>query len=79
MVTLVATSAHAVPAGGVWISGGSVLVLLAGAVVQRSASGPQTSVQDLADQAEVDKRTASGQGVGELTPTEIFGYAISIR
>jgi hypothetical protein len=58
VVTLVASSAHAVPAGGVWVSVGSVLVLLAGAVVQRRASWPQTSVQDRADQAEVDKRMA---------------------
>jgi hypothetical protein len=56
VVTLVASSTHAVPAGGVWVSGGSVLLLLAGAVVQRRAGWPQTRVQDRADQAEVDAR-----------------------
>jgi hypothetical protein len=54
VVTLVASSAHAVSTGGVWVSGGSVLVLLAGAVVQKSAGRPETRVQDQADQAEVD-------------------------
>ena len=58
VVTLVASSAHAVPVGGVWVSVGSVLLLLAGAVVQRRAGGPQTSVQDLANQAALDKRMA---------------------
>ena len=58
VVTLVASSAHAVAVGGVWVSVGSVLLLLAGAVVQRGAGGPQTRVQDRADQAEVDKRMA---------------------
>jgi lysylphosphatidylglycerol synthetase-like protein (DUF2156 family) len=58
VVTLVASSAHAVPAGGVWVSVGSVLLLLAGAVVQRSAGQPQTSVQDRVDQAESDERMA---------------------
>ena len=58
VVTLGASSAHAVPAGGVWVSGGSVLLLLAGAVVQRRAGGPQTSVQDRVDQAEADERMA---------------------
>lgn len=58
VVTLVASSTHAVPVGGVWVSVGSVLLLLAGAVVQRSASRPQTSVQDRVDQAELDKRMA---------------------
>jgi hypothetical protein len=61
VVTLVATSAHAVPAGGVWVSVGSVLLLLAGAVVQRSAGLPQRSAQDRADQAEVEKRMAEVQ------------------
>ena len=56
VVTLVASSAHAVPVGDVWVSVGSVLLLLAGAVVQRRAGGPQTSVQDRADQAEVEAR-----------------------
>ena len=69
VVTLVASSAHAVPVGGVWVSVGSVLLLLAGAVVQRRAGWPQTSVQDRVDQAEVDKRMA------EITPTEIRGAA----
>ena len=58
VVTLGASSAHAVPAGGVWVSGGSVLLLLAGAVLQRRAGGPQTSVQDRVDQAEADERMA---------------------
>ena len=58
VVTLVASSAHAVSVGGVWISVGSVLLLLAGAVVQRRAGGPQTSVQDRVDQAEADERMA---------------------
>ena len=67
VVTLGATSAHAVPAGGVWVSGESVLLLLAGAVLQRRAGGLQTSVQDLANQAAVDKRMAEvDKGVGEL-------------
>ena len=56
VVTLVASSAHAVPVGDVWVSVGSVLLLLAGAVVQRRAGGLQTSVQDRVDQAEVEAR-----------------------
>jgi hypothetical protein len=58
VVTLVASSAHAVPVGGVWVSGGSVLLLLAGAVVHSRAGRPQTRVQDRVDQAEVDERMA---------------------
>jgi hypothetical protein len=58
VVTLVATSAHAVPVGGIWVSVGSVLLLLGGAVVQRRA-GQRTSAQGWADQAEVDKRMAA--------------------
>jgi hypothetical protein len=76
VVTLVASSAQAVPAGGVWVSGGSVLLLLAGAVVQRRAGWPQTSVQDRVDQAEVDKRMAQlpqprywrGTGTNTMVP-----------
>jgi peptidoglycan/LPS O-acetylase OafA/YrhL len=59
VVTLVASSAHAVPAGGVWVSVGSVLLLLAGAMVHRRAGWRQTSVQDRVDQAEVDQRMAA--------------------
>jgi hypothetical protein len=69
VVTLVASSAHAVPVGGVWVSVGSVLLLLAGAVVERRAGQPQTSVQDREDQAEVDKRMA------ELPPRRFWSRA----
>jgi hypothetical protein len=58
VVTLGESSAHAVPAGGLWVSGGSVLLLLAGAVLQRRASPPQASVPDRPDQAEADPRVA---------------------
>jgi hypothetical protein len=78
VVTLVVSSAHAVPAGGVGVSVGSVLVLLAGAVVHRRAGGPQTSVQDRVDQAEVDKRMAAlpqprywrGTGTNTMVPPD---------
>ena len=72
-VTLVTSSAHAVPVGGVWVSGGSVLLLLAGAVVQRRAGWPQTRVQDLANQAALDKRMAEvDKGVGELPQPKLW-------
>jgi hypothetical protein len=58
VVTLVATSAHAVPVGGVWVSVGSVLLLLAGAALQRRAGRPQMSAQDRLDQAALEKRMA---------------------
>jgi hypothetical protein len=58
VVTLVGSSAQAVPVGGVGVSGGSVLLLLAGAVVQRRAGRPQTRVQDRVDQAELEQRMA---------------------
>ena len=63
VVTLVASSAHAVPVGGVWVSVGSVLLLLAGAVVQRRAGRSQTGVQDRVDQAALDKRMAEIQPI----------------
>jgi hypothetical protein len=73
VVTLVASSAHTVPAGGVWVSGGSVLLLLAGAVVHRHAGGPQTRVQDLANQAALDKRMAEvDKGVGEIPQPKLW-------
>ena len=59
VVTLVASGAHTAPVGGVWVSAGSVLLLLAGAVVQRRAGGPRTGVQDREVQAEVDARMAA--------------------
>jgi hypothetical protein len=73
VVTLVASSAHAVPAGGIWVSGGSVLLLLAGALVHRRAGRPQTSVQDLANQAALEKRLAEvDKGVGELPQPKLW-------
>jgi hypothetical protein len=56
VVTLAETNAHAASGGGILVSVGSVLTLLAGGLILRSGDRSKMSRQDRVDQAEGDRQ-----------------------